>query len=127
LIRDKVHAPDVIARGSRSSLLAMHRGRVAPRPLPSQRQPLLDIEAIAALLAQRPAFAPQQDEQPAVAEPHACLRQLTHPLPQRRQRIAAALIPDAGQAKACGADRPPLADLVTADQVVHHFALLDGL
>jgi hypothetical protein len=127
LIRDKVHAPDVIARGGRSSLLAMHRGRVAPWALPAQRQPLLDIEAIAALLAKRPAFAPQQDEQPAVAKPHACLRQLTHPLPQRCQRIAAALIADAGQAKACGADRVPLTDFVAAHQVVHHFALLDGL
>jgi hypothetical protein len=32
-VRDEVHAPDVIAIGRRSPLLAMHRGRVSPRAL----------------------------------------------------------------------------------------------
>ena len=40
-----------------------------------------------ALFADLPAFSVEQDQQPTVPEPYACLRELAHPLPQGRQRI----------------------------------------
>ena len=70
--------------GGRPPLLAMHGRRVAPRALPAQRQAFLGIHAIKALFADLPAFALQEDAQASIAEPHARLRQLAHPLPQGR-------------------------------------------
>ena len=127
LVGDEVHRPDVIPRGRWASLLTMHCGRVSPRPLPPQRESLLGVEAIAPLLAEVPALAPQEHQQPAIPESDARLRQLPHPLPQRGQRIATALIANAGETEAGGFDCPSLTDLVAAHQVVHHFALPDGL
>ena len=127
LIGDKVHAPDVIASGRGASLLAVDRRRVTPGPLPSKREAFLNIEPIASLLPERPTFAAQQHEQSAIAKPHACLRELTHPLPKPRQRIPTTLVPKTRAAEPRGQRRAPLADHVPAHQVVHHFALLDGL
>ena len=61
LIGHEVHAPDLITRRRRSSLLTMHGGRVSPRALPPQRQPLLGVEAIASLFADLPAFPLEED------------------------------------------------------------------
>src|SRR5262249_36939126 len=95
LVGPKVHAPDVIPSRGGSSRLAGRRRRVSPRTLPPKRQSLPGVEAIAAFLPERPAFAPEQDEEPAIAESHAGLRQLPQPLPQGRQRVTAALIANA--------------------------------
>ncbi len=125
LIGHEVHAPNVVSCGRWSSLLAVDRRRMAPGSFASQRQAFLDVEPVAALLAELPAFAPQQHQQPPVTKAHARLRQLAHPLSQRRPRIAAALVANAGETEAGRADGPSLADLVSTHQVVHHFALPD--
>ena len=80
--------------GGRTPLFAMHGRRVAPRAFPSQRQAFLGIHPIKALFADLPAFSVEQDQQPAIPEPYACLRELAHPLPQCRQRILSARIVD---------------------------------
>jgi hypothetical protein len=59
----------------------------------------LDVDAIAPFLAELPAFPPQQDEQ----------------------------ISQTRSTESGGQDRSPLADLIAALQVLHHFALPDGL
>ena len=127
LIGHKVHTPNVIASDRWSSLLAVHGGCMSPRTLPPERQSLLGVEAIAPLLPELPAFAPQQHEESTIPEANTCLRQLSHPLAKSGQRIAAALITNAGQTETRGSGRPALAHLVPAHQVVHHFTLLDGL
>ena len=74
-------------RCSRCTAVAWRHGR-----LRRKRQAFLGVHAIKALFADLPAFAPQQHAQPAIAEPHARLRQLAHPLPQRRERILPARV-----------------------------------
>lgn len=103
------------------------RRRAMPRALPTKRQPLLGVEAIAALLSELPAFALQQHEQSTIAEPHAGLRQLAQALPQRGQRVTTALVADAGETELSRPHGPPLAHLISAHQVVHDLALPDGL
>ena len=56
LIGHEVHTPDVIPCGRGSSLLTVHGRGVAPWALPPERQSLLGVEAITALLAEFPAF-----------------------------------------------------------------------
>jgi hypothetical protein len=70
---------------------------MSPRTLPAERQTLFGVEAIAALLPELPAFTLQQYQEPARAEAHTGLCELPHPLPQGRQRVAAALIANARQ------------------------------
>ena len=69
-------------RCSRWTAVACRHGRLR------RSQAFLDIHLIKALFADLPAFAAQQDQQPAVPEPHARLGELAHPLAQRGQRIA---------------------------------------
>ena len=74
-VRHEIHDPDLVASHCWPSLLAMDGRRVAPRALPPERQAFLDVHAIEALFADIPAFAPQQHQQPAIAEPDARLGQ----------------------------------------------------
>jgi len=104
--------------------LAMDGGRMTPRALPSQGQPLLGVQAIEPVLPDRPAFAVHQHQQAAVAEAHAGLGEFPQALPERRQRIPAALV---AEARAAEARRQPLAHSIAPHQVVHNFTLLDGL
>ncbi len=60
LVRDEVHAPNVVSCRRRSPLLAVDGGDMAPRSLASQRERLLGVDAVEALLADDPAFALHQ-------------------------------------------------------------------
>lgn len=71
LIGDEVHAPDVITRRRWPPLLAMNRRHMAPRMLSPKYQALLHVQAIASLLSESPAFAPQEHEEPTIANLHA--------------------------------------------------------
>ena len=51
------------------SLRVMAGRRVAPRALPPERQAVLDVHAREALVADVSAFAPQQHQPPAIADP----------------------------------------------------------
>jgi hypothetical protein len=103
------------------------RGAPPSRAATSQCQTLLAIDAIEALLAQLPAFSSKKDQQAPVSEPHERLRQLAQSLSKCRQRIALALIPQAGAMAARRHRGAPLAHLVTAHQVRHDLTLLDRL
>jgi hypothetical protein len=127
LVDDKVHAPNIVARRRRPSLLAMHRGRMAPRSFPPQGQSFLGVHAIEALFADVPALAPHQHQEPAIAEAHPRLRQLAHPLAQGAERIAPALVPQTRPPEARRPTGASLADAIPAHQVAHHLALLHGL
>ena len=124
LIRDEVHTPNVVAHGRRSPLFPMHRGRVPPRTLASQRQTFLGVHAVKAFLADRPAFTLQQNTEPAIPEPHTRLRQLAHALAQRGQRILSAPVVRRRPRRLDDAARAPCADVVAPDQVPHDFTLL---
>jgi hypothetical protein len=91
------------------------------------KPPFLDIQPVHALLADLPALTPEQDEQSAIVKADSSLRELAQPMPERGQRLSRILIANAGQAETCGADDAALTDFIAAHQVVHHFALLDGL
>src|SRR5215468_1346626 len=95
LVGHKVHAPNLVARPGGPTPLAMDRGRMAPRSLPSEREPVLGIYAIEAVLADVPAFPVHQHQQAPVSEPHARLGHLAQALPQHGQRIAPALVAQA--------------------------------
>jgi hypothetical protein len=60
----------------RPSLLAVHRGRVPPGTLAPKRQVFLDVQAMTALFPQLPAFASEEHQQAAIAEPNAALSEL---------------------------------------------------
>jgi hypothetical protein len=100
---------------------------MAPRSLPAERESLLGIDAIEALLSQVPALTPQEYEEAPIAKPNPRLRQLPEPLPQGSLRIAVALIPQARAMEARGHRRTALTDLVPAHQIRHDLTLLDGL
>ncbi len=46
LVRDKVHAPNVVPRDRRPPLFAVHRGGVPPRTLATQRRTFLHVHAV---------------------------------------------------------------------------------
>jgi hypothetical protein len=100
---------------------------MTPRPFPAQGQAFLGIHATKAFFADLPAFALQQDAQPTIPEPHARLRQLAHPLPQGEERILPAHVVRRRSRRSKHATGTARADGVAAHQVVHDFALLDGL
>ena len=127
LVGDEIHAPDVVARRRGSSLLAVHRRRVSPRTFPSEGQAFLGIDPIKALFADVPAFAPQQDPQPAVPKTDPGLCELAHALPQGRQRILPASVVHGRARGAHHEAGAPRTDRVSAHQVLHDLALLDGL
>jgi predicted transcriptional regulator len=127
LIGDEVHAPDVVAGRRGSSLLPVHRRRVAPRTFPPEGQAFLGVHPIKALFSDLPAFPEEQDPQPAVPKPDPRLGELAHALPQRRQRILPAAVVHRRSCRPDHAAGPPGAHRVSAHQVPHHLAPLDGL
>src|SRR5262249_6177687 len=94
LVRDEVHSPDLIAGHGRPTALAMDRGRVAPRPLPSERQAFLGVHAIETMLANIPAFPMHQPGRAAGADPPRLWRGPAGARPQSVWRPPPALVPE---------------------------------
>jgi hypothetical protein len=127
LVGDKIHAPDVVARRRRSSLLAMHGRHVAPRTLPPQGRAFLGIDPIKALFADDPALTLQEYAETAIPEPHPRLCQLAHTLTQGDERILPTSVVHRRSRRPDHETRPPRAHGVPAHQVLHDLTLLDRL
>ena len=108
LVGDEIHAPDVVSSRRWPSRLAMHGGRVTPRPFPPERQSFLDVQPVNALLSDVPAFPSQQNEQSPIAKPHPGLCQLSQALSERSQWISTTFVPNARETEAGGPHRPSL-------------------
>jgi hypothetical protein len=103
------------------------RGPLTPRPLTPQSQAFFAIDAIELVLAEISAFAPQQHENPPIAESDTRLSQLAHPISKRDLRILAAGVAIRGPAHSGTPTCPSQSHRVSTHQVAHNFTPLDGL
>jgi hypothetical protein len=71
-------------------------------------------------------FTPEEHVYPAIAEPNACVRELTYTLTKRGQRIFATAVVVHRAAQRNAAARPSRAYAIAAHQIAHYFSLLTG-